>query len=164
MLAWCLRRGATYADRVRVIRGPTQTPWTAGRQLLGPTVVELRQAAGTAWPEVVHQNEPLDLVFTNPIGRPVQRSHVDRAIRPAAAIIGLDPRRIATHVGCRSVVTNLYASGSFDLADVARFVGHSDVNTTKGDVQSEGERPAIVSQEALELLDPRSAGGPARAQ
>ena len=170
-----LRRGATYADRVGMILGPTKTPWTAGRQLLGPTVVELlreqrvrhdgyHQAAGPAWPEVVYQNEHLDLVFTNPIGRPVQRSHVDRAIRRAAAIIGLDPRRIGTHDGRRSVVTNLYASGSFDLADVARFVGHSDVNTTKGYVQSEGERPAIVSQKALELLDPRSAGGSARAQ
>jgi integrase len=161
-----LRRGATYADGIGMMLGPTKTPWTAGRQLLGPTVVELlrkqrvrqaahREAVGPAWPEVVYQGECLDLVFTNAAGRPVQRSHVDRAIRKSAAMIGLDPRHIATHDGRRSVVTNLYASGTFDLNDVARFVGHSDVSTTKAYVQSEGERPKIVSQKALELLDPR---------
>jgi integrase len=80
---------------------------------------------------------------------------VDREIRKAAAAIGLDPRHIATHDGRRSVITNLYASGDMDLEDVARFVGHSDVSTTKGYVQSEGERPVIVSRKALELLDPR---------
>ncbi len=161
-----LRRGATYADGIGMMLGPTKTPWTAGRQLLGPTVVELlrkqqsrqralREAAGEAWPVVEYGGERLDLVFTNVTGKPVQRSHVDREIRKAAAAIGLDPRHIATHDGRRSVITNLYASGDMDLEDVARFVGHSDVSTTKGYVQSEGERPVIVSQKALELLDPR---------
>ena len=160
-----LRRGATYADRIGMMLGPTKTPWTAGRQLLGPTVVELlrkqqvnqralQEKAGAAWPIVEYQGERLNLVFTNAAGNPVQRSHVDRAIRKAASAIGLDPRHIATHDGRRSVITNLYASGDMDLDDVARFVGHSDVNTTKGYVQSEGERPTIVSQKALELLDP----------
>jgi integrase len=117
-----LRRGATYADGIGMMLGPTKTPWTAGRQLLGPTVVELlrkqqvrqralREAAGAAWPAVEYQGERLDLVFTNAAGKAVQRSHVDRAIRKAATAIGLDPRHIATHDGRRSVVTNLYASG-----------------------------------------------------
>ncbi len=141
-----LRRGATYVGGIGMMLGPTKTPWTAGRQLLGPTVVELlrkqqvrqralREAAGATWPAVEYQGERLDLVFTNAAGKPVQRSHVDRAIRKAATAIGLDPRRIATHDGRRSVVTNLYASGDMDLEDVARFVGHSDVNTTNGYVQ-----------------------------
>ena len=42
----------------------------------------------------------------------------------------------------------------FDLEDVARFVGHANVSTTKGYVQTEGERPVMISQKALELLDP----------
>ena len=68
--------------------------------------------------------------------------------------IGLDPSQFGTHDGRRSVVTNLYASGVFDLEDAARFVGHANVSTTKGYVQTEGERPVMVSQKALELLDP----------
>ena len=64
------------------------------------------------------------------------------------------PSQFGTHDGWRSVVTNLYASGVLELEDVARFIGHASVSTTKGYVQSEGERPVMVSQKALELLDP----------
>ena len=160
-----VRRGSTYADRIGMVLGPTKTARTAGRQLLGPTVVELlrkhqvrqaawREAAGEAWPDVVYEGEHLDLVFTNPMGGRVLRQHVDRAIRKAASQIGLDPSQFGTHDGRRSVVTNLYASGVFELEDVARFVGHANVSTTKGYVQTEGERPVMVSQKALELLDP----------
>ena len=53
-------------------------------------------------------------------------------------------------------MTNLYASGVFELEDVARFVGHANVSTTNGYVQTEGERPLMISQKALELLDPSS--------
>ena len=60
---------------------------------------------------------------------------------------------IGTQTGRRSVVTNLYASGDLDLEDVARFVGHSDVSTTRGYVQSAGERPQMVSRKAFEILD-----------
>lgn len=52
-------------------------------------------------------------------------------------------------------MTNLFASGSLDLEDVARFVGHNDVATTRGYVQHEGDRPRQVSERALELLDPQ---------
>ena len=152
-----------------MVLGGTKTLRTAGRQLLGPTVVELlrkqrvlqdtyREAAVTAWPAISYEGEHLELVFTNPAGRLVLRQHVDRAIRTAAGRIGIDASQLGTHDGRRSVVTNLYASGDFDLADVARFVGHADVNTTKGYVQTEGERPRMVSQRALELLDARPTG------
>ena len=161
-----LRRGATYADGVGMMLGPTKTPRTAGRQLLAPTVVQhLRrrredqqadiEKLPTAWPEVVYDGEHLDLVFTTPTGRPVLRQHVDHAIRAAASGAGLDPSGLGTHAGRRSVVTNLYASGSLDIADVAQFVGHTDVSTTRGYVQHQGERPRQVSEKAFLLLDPR---------
>ena len=162
-----VRRGSTYADRIGMVLGPTKTARTAGRQLLGPTVIELlrkqqaqqagwRDATGDAWPKVVYESEHLDLVFTNAMGGPILRQHVDRAIRKAASQIGLDPSQFGTHDGRSSAVTNLYASGVFELEDVARFVGHANVSTTKGYVQTEGERPVMVSQKALELLDPSS--------
>jgi hypothetical protein len=116
-----------------MILGPTKTQRTAGRQLLAPTVVEhLRRrrvdqqadmdVRGEAWPTVVYDGEHIDLVFTTPTGRPMLRQHVDRAIRAAAAQAGLDPTGLGTHAGRRSVVTNLYASGTFEIEDVARFV------------------------------------------
>ena len=160
-----LRRGATYADGHGMILGPPKTKRTAGRQLLGPTVLELlrrrrelqaqdQPRAGGAWPEIVYEGEHLQLVFTNQRGKLMLRQHVDKAIRAAAIAAGIDPSHLGTHTGRRSVVTNLYASGNFELEDVARFVGHSDVGTTRGYVQHEGERPALVSRKALELLDP----------
>jgi len=160
-----LRRAATYADGHGMILGPPKTKRTAGRQLLGPTVIQLlgqrrelqardRAVLGDAWPTVLYEGEPIDLVFTTAAGTPMLRQHVDRALRLAAAEAGMNPAELGTHAGRRSVVTNLYASGTFDLADVARFVGHSDVATTRGYVQHEGERPLMVSQKALELLDP----------
>ena len=162
-----LRRGATYEDGVGMVLGPTKTLGTSGRQMLAPTVIERlkrrrasqealwAQLGGAPSPEI-YQGEKLDLIFTNPDGRPMLRQHIDRAIRAAAAKAGLDPAGLGTHAGRRSVVTNLYASGSLDLADVARFVGHSDVATTRGYVQHEGERPRQVSVKAFQLLDPAS--------
>ncbi len=160
-----VRRAATYLDGTGMVLGPTKTVRTAGRHLLGPTVVELllahrsRQTAdraqiGAAWPEYSYEGQAVDLVFTTTAGSPMLRQHVDRAIRRAALDAGLDPTQLGTHAGRRSVVTNLYASGSLDLSDVASFVGHSDVATTRGYVQHEGDRPLLVSQRALEYLDP----------
>lgn len=159
-----VRRAATYADGVGMVLGPPKTSRTAGRQLLAPTVVrlltahrarwmELREAAHDVWPVTVYDEEAIDLVFVNPVGGLVLRQHVDRAIRRAAVDAGIDPIGIGTHTGRRSVVTSLYASGDLDLHDVARFVGHADVSTTRGYVQSEGERPQMVSRKAFGILD-----------
>ena len=165
-----LRRGSTYADGIGMVLGPPKTNRTAGRQLLAPTVLALLKAhrqrwldmckkSVVAWPEVNYHGEDLDLVFVTPSGKPMLRQHVDKAIRKAAEQIGIDPSEVSTHTGRRSVVTNLYASGDLDLEDVARFVGHSDVSTTRGYVQSEGERPLMVSRKAFEILDSRSNQG-----
>jgi len=161
-----VRRGATYADGVGMSLGPTKTRGATGEQLLGPTVVELLRARremneedranlSGLWPRYEYDGEDLDLVFVTAGGTPTLRQHVDRAIRKAAERVGIDTTGLGTHAGRRSVVTNLFASGSLDLEDVARFVGHNDVATTRGYVQHEGDRPRQVSERALELLDPR---------
>jgi len=59
------------------------------------------------------------------------------------------------------VVTSLFASGTLDLGDVARFVGHSDTSTTTGYVQPEGDRPRQISERAFELLDRTGLRNPA---
>lgn len=159
-----LRRGATYADRVGMVLGPPKTSRTAGRQLLAPTTLRLlvahsdrwhrlRDESDVPWSALSYQGEELELVFVNQSGGLMLRQYVDKAIRKAAVAAGLDPTGIGTHTGRRSVVTNLYASGDLDLDDVARFVGHSDVSTTRGYVQSEGERPQMVSRKAFSILD-----------
>ncbi len=109
---------------------------------------------GVAWPTIDYDGEHLDLVFTAANGNPMLRQHVDKAIRTAAEKAGIDSKGLGTHAGRRSVVTNLFASGSLDLEDVARFVGHTDTATTRGYVQHEGDRPRQISIRALELLDP----------
>jgi len=106
------------------------------------------------WPMVEHDGEQLDLVFTTARGTPTLRQHVDPTIRKAAERAGTDSAGLGTHAGRRSVVTDLFASGTVDLEDVARFVGHNDTATTRGYVQHEGDRPRQVSERALELLHP----------
>jgi integrase len=161
-----VRRGSTYADRVGMVLGPTKTRGATGVQVLGRTVVSLlrerhdlfeqdRAAFPGPWPTVEYDGEHLDLVFTTADGTPTLRQHVDRAIRKAAERSDIDSAGLGTHAGRRSVVTNLFASGSLDLEDVARFVGHNDVATTRGYVQHEGDRPRQVSERALDLLDPQ---------
>lgn len=163
-----VRRGSTYADRVGMLLGPTKTRGATGVQMLGRTVVSLlrarhdlheadRAAYPGPWPTVEYDGEQLDLVFTTADGTPTLRQHVDRAIRKAAERADIDSAGLGTHAGRRSVVTNLFASGSLDLEDVARFVGHNDVATTRGYVQHEGDRPRQISERALELLDPQRA-------
>ncbi len=126
-----LRRGATYADGVGMVLGPTKTEWTAGVQMIGPTVIALlearrkvqdedREKLGDACPTIEYGGDQLDLVITAANGNPMLRQKVDKAIRTAAEKAGVDPKGLGTHAGRRSVVTNLLASGSLDLEDVAR--------------------------------------------
>ena len=67
--------------------------------------------------------------------------------------IGIETAKLDTHDGRRSVVSNLYASGDLDLADIAGFVGHSAVAATRGYIRTESGRPLLMSQKALEVLD-----------
>ncbi len=164
-----VRRGSTYADGVGMVLGPTKNAGARARQLLAPTVIDHlrrrqelqaddRELVADAWPVITYEGEQIDPVFTTPLGTLMLRQHVDRAIRKAAEKVGLDRSQLGTHTGRRSVVTNLYATGTFDLGDVSNFVGHADVSTTRGYVQHQGDRPAQVSVRAFELLDPKRKG------
>lgn len=166
-----VRRASTYTDGVGMSLGPTKTRHASGAQSLAPTVLELLRARrelqvgdqarlGGEWPTVAYEGQRIDLVFRSATGRPTLRQHVDAAIRDAAKRAGLDPKGLGTHTGRRSVVTSLFASGSLDLEDVARFVGHSDAETTRGYVQHEGDRPRRVSERAFELLDAEASRQP----
>lgn len=159
-----VRRASTYTDGIGMSLGPTKTKHATAAQSLSPTVLELLRARrqlqerdrarlGGEWPTFEYEGQHIDLVFRSATGRPTLRQNVDGAIRDAATRAGLDPKGLGTHAGRRSVVTNLFASGSLDLEDVARFVGHSDTATTRGYVQHEGDRPRRVSERAFELLD-----------
>lgn len=162
-----IRRGANYVPRQGMVLGPVKTDETAGGLLLAPSVVELlhdrrelhledRAKLGEdAWPPPTeYDGEELELVFTSAAGKPTLRQNVDKELRHAARKVGLDPSHLGTHAGRRSVVTNLYRSGQLDIGDIASYVGHADVSTTRGYVQDEGDRPAAVSQKAFEILDP----------
>ena len=159
-----VRRASSYLDGVGMSLGPTKTRHATAAQSLSPTVLELLRARrqlqerdsarlGGEWPTAEYEDQQIDLVFRSATGRPTLRQHVDAATREAAKRAGLDPKGLGTHTGRRSVVTNLFASGSLDLEDVARFVGHGDTATTRGYVQHEGDRPRRVSERAFELLD-----------
>ena len=159
-----VRRASSYVDGVGMTLGPTKTRHATAAQSLSPTVLELLRARlqmqerdrarlGGDWPTAEYEDQQIDLVFRSATGRPTLRQHVDAAIREAATRAGLDSKGLGTHAGRRSVVTNLFASGSLDLEDVARFVGHGDTATTRGYVQHEGDRPRRVSERAFELLD-----------
>ncbi len=153
-----LRHRSTYTDGVGMVLGPTKTRRTAGVQSLSPSVIGLlakrrevqdedRVKLGGDWPSVDYDGDHLDLVFTTATGSPMLRQHVDRAIRAAATRAGLDSTGLGTHAGRRSVVTSLFASGSLDLGDVARFVGHSDTSTTPR-LRPTRRRPAEADQRA----------------
>ncbi len=140
-----VRRGATTVDGHGMVLGPTKSPRAGGRHLLAPSVVALlqrrreiqdgdRKILGEAWQSMPYDGEVIDPVFTDRYGKLEYRKHVDRAIRAAADTVGLDRSALGTHNRRRSVVTNLYATGAFDLGDVASFVGHRQ--------HDEGQRPA----------------------
>ena len=103
-----VRRAATYLDGHGMVLGPTKTRRATGRQLLGPTVLELlrrrraqqlkdQEIAGSSWLTPAYEGAPIRLVFTTQVGKPMLRQHVDKAIRKAATSAGLDPTHLGTH-------------------------------------------------------------------
>jgi site-specific recombinase XerD len=101
----------------------------------------------------VYDGKHVDLVFTTREGRIVNRQAITKLLARAAASAGVDPKRLGTHVGRRTVVTTLYAEEGIDLADIARPVGHASSDTTAGYVRRLGERPKATVAAAARRLD-----------
>lgn len=146
-----------------------KTTRTAGVHHLAPTAVQLlrqrrkaqaaeKLAAGGAWGTITYKGEQIDLVFTNAQGGYPLRQHVTRALQAACERAGVDPAKVATHTGRRSVVTNLFTSG-VPTEDIARHVGHARTSTTEGYVHDLGNRPEVTARKAAELFDPAANTG-----
>lgn len=160
-----VRRAVTYSGGgvgLRIDR--PKTARTGGVHHLAPTAVRLlerrraaqaadRLAAGELWTDPTYEGEPLRLVFTTATGAPVLRQTLYKAVADLCAVADVDPARVGTHTGRRSVVTALYQAG-LSLDDVARHVGHASTETTAGYVTDLGHRPRDVAERAAALLDP----------
>ncbi len=112
---------------------------------------ERQVAAG--WLAHLYDGDPVDLVFTTRDGGIVNRQAITKVLARAAVSAGIDPKRLGTHVGRRTVVTTLYAEEGVDLADIARHVGHTSTSTTAGYVRSVGDRPKATVDAAARHLD-----------
>jgi integrase len=143
--------------------GPTKTAGATGVHHLAPGVVarlrawktrqaEERIAAGSLWRSHNYESQVLDPMFTQFDGQLVARQQIDKLLRRAAERVGLDPKRLGTHVGRRTVVTALYTAGT-DIGDIARHVGHASPATTSAYVATPGDRPAKTARLAAKLLD-----------
>lgn len=161
-----VRRACVYIDGQGSALGPTKTTGAMGEHRLVPTAVELLRRrrktqaaeqlqAGEAWTTHEYEGESLALVFTTPDGGLVGRQQVTKTLRAAALRAGIDPERLGTHVGRRSVVTALYAEAGESLEEIALFVGHASTQTTAGYVSDLGTRPAEFAKRAAQLLDPQ---------
>ncbi len=160
-----VRRACIYVDHQGVALGPTKTTGAMGDHQLVLTVVDLlrrrrkvqaaeRLASAEPWPQHMYEGRPIDLVFTTPTGGLLVRQAITKAINTAAATAGIDPTKLGTHTGRRSVVTALYAEAGESIEEIARFVGHASPVTTAGYVRDLGSRPAAFAERAARLLDP----------
>ena len=160
-----VQRACVYVDHQGPALGPTKTSGALGEHQLVPTVVELlrerrkaqaaeRLSAGPEWEQQTYNGKPIDLVFTTPTGGLVLRQAITKAISTAAGCAGIDPKKLGTHAGRRSVVTALYADAGESIEEIARFVGHASSATTAGYVRDLGSRPTAFARRAAFLLDP----------
>ena len=79
-----------------------------------------RLSAGPEWEQQTYNGKPIDLVFTTPTGGLVLRQAITKAISTAAGCAGIDPKKLGTHAGRRSVVTALYADAGESIEEIAR--------------------------------------------
>jgi integrase len=158
-----VQRAAVYVDGQGPVLGPPKTAGSRGLHHLAPGVLallELRRRiqqeerrAAAGWLAHVYDGEPVELVFTTKDGGIVNRQAITKLLARGAAFAGVDPKRLGTHVGRRTVVTTLYAEEGVDLADMARHVGHTSTTTTAGYVRSVGDRPKTTVDAAARHLD-----------
>lgn len=90
-------------------------------------------------------------VFVGTRHQLVNRQAIGKELRRICEAIEIDPEGVATHTGRRTVITNLYQHGEI-TEDIAAAVGHADPSTTRGYVQSFGDRPTLTSRRMAALI------------
>jgi len=160
-----VRRASVYVDGRGQQLGPPKTEGARGEHWLMPTVVALltkrremqdqERSGAPSWKEISYEGEPVNLVFTTPVGGLVMRQTVAKVMKQAAKTAGITAE-LGTHAGRRTVVTTLFVDGNEALEDIARFVGHAKPSTTAGYVKRLGRRPQAVAQRAADILDTKA--------
>lgn len=149
-----IRRGVTYAPEVGIVINVPKTRRTVGVITLHPVTVRLlkvrkkiqrqqRLAAGPAWTTHRYEGETLEPCFTNLTGGLVREQRLGQALHDRMTEAGLEPSK-STHMGRRSAVTNLAANG-VPLHEVADYVGHSSLETTRGYLHDRPARSVAVA-------------------
>jgi integrase len=98
-------RASVYVDGRGQQLGPPKTEGARGEHWLMPTVAALlekrramqdeERASAPAWATITYGGEPINLVFTNPLGGLVLRQAVAKVVKQAAKTAG-----ITAHLGC----------------------------------------------------------------
>lgn len=159
-----IRRSSTFAGKgIGQVIGEPKTERTRGTLQLSPLCVDLlrqrkaqqdaeRALAGDLWQRVTYDGERIDLIFTTALGGPKYTQNLYEAVQAVAGFAGLDPHGIGTHAGRRTVVTVLYAQG-LDVAQIARYVGHSETKTTEGYIRDQRRRDAATDSLVADVFD-----------
>jgi integrase len=152
-----IRRGVVYQDNVGPVVHPTKTRSTEGQRHLpaflhGP----LRKLRAFQLEEQLALGPYLDrsgdgFVFIGTRHQLANRQAVTKELHRICKAIGIETTGLGTHSGRRTVITNLYVDGAV-TEDIAAAVGHSDPTTTRGYVQSLGDRPTATARRMAELL------------
>jgi integrase len=159
-----VRRAVTAAKGEGRSLKPTKTVGAKGVHRLGPTAIDLlrkrraeqaeeKVTAGSAWRIYEHGGAVVSLVFAAEDGSLGLRQKVDALMRRKATALGIDPTHLGTHVGRRTVITELRNWG-VPLDDIAAHVGHANTSTTEGYVQGSGTRRQDTASVAFSRLDP----------
>jgi integrase len=152
-----IRRGVVYQDNVGPVVHPTKTRSTEGQRHLpaflhGP----LRKLRAFQLEEQLALGPYLDrsgdgFVFIGTRHQLANRQAVTKELHRICKAIAIETTGLGTHSGRRTVITNLYVDGAV-TEDIAAAVGHSDPTTTRGYVQSLGDRPTATARRMAALL------------
>lgn len=155
-----IRRGVVYQDNVGPVVHPTKTRSTEGQRHLpaflhGP----LRKLRAFQLEEQLALGPYLDrtgdgFVFIGTRHQLANRQAVTKELHRVCKALGIETTGLGTHTGRRTVITNLYVDGAV-TEDIAAAVGHSDPTTTRGYVQSLGDRPTATARRMAALLQPK---------
>ena len=152
-----IRRGVVYQDNVGPVVHPTKTRSTEGQRHLpaflhGP----LRKLRAFQLEEQLTLGPYLDrngdgFLFVGTSHQLANRQAITKELHRVCKALDIDTVGLATHSGRRTVITNLYVDGAV-TEDIAAAVGHSDPNTTRGYVQSLGDRPTATARRMAAML------------